>query len=63
MLRSAAEIVFVNRGMLGWYADRYPFAASRMTVVPNGWEPEILGRGADHAARRPAPCASATSAR
>lgn len=42
-LRDAAEIVFVNRGMLGWYADRYPQAAPRMTVVPNGWEPEILG--------------------
>jgi glycosyltransferase involved in cell wall biosynthesis len=43
VLRDAAEIVFVNRGMLQWYADRYPFAADRMTVVPNGWEPEILG--------------------
>lgn len=43
VLRDAAEVVFVNNGMRGWYADRYPFAAERMTVVPNGWEPEILG--------------------
>ena len=43
VLRSAAEVVFVNDGMRSWYADRYPQAADRMTVVPNGWEPEILG--------------------
>jgi len=44
VLRDAAEIVFVNDGMRRWHAERYPFAADRMTVVPNGWEPEILGR-------------------
>jgi glycosyltransferase involved in cell wall biosynthesis len=44
VLRDAAEIVFVNNGMRQWYRDRYPFAADRMTVVPNGWEPELLGR-------------------
>jgi glycosyltransferase involved in cell wall biosynthesis len=44
VLRGAAEIVFVNDGMRQWHRDRYPFAADRMTVVPNGWEPEILGR-------------------
>lgn len=43
VLAEASEIVFVNGGMRGWYADRYPAAADRMTVVPNGWEPEILG--------------------
>jgi len=43
VLRDAAEAVFVNEGMLRWHAERYPFAADRMTVVPNGWEPEILG--------------------
>jgi glycosyltransferase involved in cell wall biosynthesis len=48
VLAEAAEVVFVNDGMRGWYADRYPQAAGRMTVVPNGWEPEILGDpGAD----------------
>lgn len=55
VLRSASEIAFVNQGMLGWYADRYPFAASRMTVVPNGWEPEILGRGDGRTPRRDGP--------
>ncbi|NYI08475.1 glycosyltransferase [Allostreptomyces psammosilenae] len=43
VLRDAAEVVFVNEGMLRWHAERYPFAAGRMRVVPNGWEPEILG--------------------
>ncbi|HEY6595291.1 MAG TPA: glycosyltransferase [Asanoa sp.] len=46
VLRDAAEIVFVNNGMRQWHAERYPFAADRMTVVPNGWEPEILTRPA-----------------
>ncbi|WP_460917111.1 glycosyltransferase [Plantactinospora veratri] len=44
VLRHAAESVFVNDGMRQWHAERYPFAADRMKVVPNGWEPEILGR-------------------
>lgn len=42
VLREAAEVVFVNDGMRQWYAERYPFAADAMTVVPNGWEPEFL---------------------
>jgi len=54
VLASAAEVVFVNDGMRGWYADRYPRAAGRMTVVPNGWEPEILGEQAAAGADRPA---------
>ncbi|MFG1604183.1 glycosyltransferase [Actinoplanes sp. NPDC049265] len=44
VLRRASEVVFVNDGMRQWHRDRYPFAADRMTVVPNGWEPELLGR-------------------
>jgi glycosyltransferase involved in cell wall biosynthesis len=44
VLRDAAEIVFVNDGLRKWHAANYPFAAKRMTVVPNGWEPEILGQ-------------------
>lgn len=44
VLRDAAEIVFVNDGLRKWHAEQYPFAAKKMTVVPNGWEPEILGR-------------------
>jgi glycosyltransferase involved in cell wall biosynthesis len=46
VVRHAAEVVFVNDGMRRWYADRYPVAADRMQVVPNGWEPELLGRPA-----------------
>ncbi|HEU4348330.1 MAG TPA: glycosyltransferase [Actinoplanes sp.] len=52
VVRDAAEVVFVNDGMRRWYAERYPFAADRMRVVPNGWEPELLGRPAH---RRPDP--------
>lgn len=43
-LESSALTSFVNEGLRGWHAERYPAAADRMTVVPNGWEPEILGR-------------------
>ena len=55
VLRSAAEVVFVNDGMRSWYADRYPQAADRMTVVPNGWEPEILGEQASPGDRASTP--------
>jgi len=48
VVQDAAEVVFVNDGMRRWYADRYPSAAKRMEVVPNGWEPELLGRPAYH---------------
>jgi glycosyltransferase involved in cell wall biosynthesis len=43
VLRHAVEIVFVNDVLLRWHADRYPFAADRMAVVRNGWDPETLG--------------------
>jgi glycosyltransferase involved in cell wall biosynthesis len=43
IVRDAAEIVFVNDTMRRWAADRYPFAAERMTVVRNGWDPDTLG--------------------
>ncbi|WP_254370527.1 glycosyltransferase [Streptomyces sp. A3M-1-3] len=43
VLRDAAEIVFVNDGMRQWHIDRYPYARDKMTVVPNGWEPELFG--------------------
>jgi len=43
-LESSALTAFVNEGLRGWHAERYPSAAAQMTVVPNGWEPEILGR-------------------
>jgi len=43
-LEGAARSVFVNEGLRGWHAERYPAAAGRMTVTTNGWEPELLGR-------------------
>lgn len=43
-LEKSSLTAFVNEGLRGWHAERYPKAAERMTVVPNGWEPEILGR-------------------
>jgi glycosyltransferase involved in cell wall biosynthesis len=48
VVKDAAEVVFVNDGMRRWYADRYPSAKDRMQVVPNGWEPELLGRAEFH---------------
>jgi glycosyltransferase involved in cell wall biosynthesis len=43
-IEGAALSVFVNEGQRAWHAQRYPAAAGRMTVVTNGWEPELLGR-------------------
>lgn len=43
-IEGAAVTAFVNDAMRTWHAERYPAAADRMVVVPNGWEPEILGR-------------------
>jgi glycosyltransferase involved in cell wall biosynthesis len=42
ILRSAAHSVFVNDAMREWHAARYPFAADRMRVVLNGWDPEFF---------------------
>ena len=38
----AAATVFVNSALRGWHAERYPKAADRMMVVPNGWDPDLL---------------------
>ncbi len=43
VLDGAREALFVNEGMRTWHAERYPQDASRMSVVLNGWEPELLG--------------------
>ncbi|MEI5033377.1 glycosyltransferase family 4 protein [Streptomyces sp. S1A(2023)] len=61
VLRDASEIVFVNDGMRQWHIDRYPDAADRMTVVPNGWEPENCSVRLNTSRRmRNARCASDT---
>jgi glycosyltransferase involved in cell wall biosynthesis len=43
-VEGAAMTVFVNEGLRARHAELYPAAADRMTVVTNGWEPELLGR-------------------
>jgi len=42
ILRRASAASFVNEALRTWHAERYPFAADRMMVVPNGWDPELL---------------------
>jgi glycosyltransferase involved in cell wall biosynthesis len=39
---AAAQVWFVNRATREWHAARYPAAAPRFRVVPNGWDPELL---------------------
>ncbi|MBS2966046.1 glycosyltransferase [Actinocrinis puniceicyclus] len=43
-VEGSALTVFVNEGLRARHAQSYPAAADRMAVVPNGWEPELLGR-------------------
>lgn len=50
----AAGTVFVNDALRAWHAERYPRAADRMLVVPNGWDPDLLDVGPPE----PAPAAS-----
>ena len=38
MLTGVRRGLFVNEALRGWHADRYPEAADRMMVVPNGWD-------------------------
>lgn len=42
IIRDAGATVFVNEALRGWHAERYPAAADRMMVVPNGWDPDLL---------------------
>ncbi|MEE6259010.1 glycosyltransferase [Plantactinospora sonchi] len=41
VLSRASGIVFVNEALRDWHAERYPAAADRMLVVPNGWDPDL----------------------
>lgn len=43
LVEGAARTFFVNEGMREWYADRYPTAAQRMRVVPNGYDEAVVG--------------------
>ncbi|HEY7272034.1 MAG TPA: glycosyltransferase [Actinoplanes sp.] len=42
MIGRSAATVFVNDALRSWHAQRYPRAADRMLVVPNGWDPDLL---------------------
>ncbi|WP_436526309.1 glycosyltransferase [Actinoplanes sp. HUAS TT8] len=45
IIGDADHTVFVNNALRSWHADRYPKAAERMMVVPNGWDPDLLDVG------------------
>ena len=42
VIGGSAATVFVNNALRHWHAERYPKAADRMLVVPNGWDPDLL---------------------
>jgi glycosyltransferase involved in cell wall biosynthesis len=44
----ASRIFFVNEATRRWHAERYPRAAARMRVVPNGYDDEISGQRPVH---------------
>lgn len=43
VIDGAARIVFVNAAQREWYGQRYAASDGRMTVVENGFDPELLG--------------------
>ncbi len=45
VIGKSAATVFVNNALREWHAERYPDAADRMLVVPNGWDPDLLDVG------------------
>ncbi len=45
IIGDSSHTVFVNDALRAWHADRYPRAAERMMVVPNGWDPDLLDVG------------------
>jgi glycosyltransferase involved in cell wall biosynthesis len=45
LMRRAAAVVFVNQAQLDWHADRYPTDASRMMVLPNGFDADLVSAG------------------
>lgn len=42
VLRKASAAVFVNDALRRWHAERYPEAADKMMIVPNGWDSDVL---------------------
>ncbi|MDR1188926.1 MAG: hypothetical protein LBK95_16010, partial [Bifidobacteriaceae bacterium] len=49
-IAAAAQTWFINQDILDWHAARYPAVADRFRLVPNGWDPELLGLNLDDAA-------------
>ncbi|MDR1633778.1 MAG: glycosyltransferase [Bifidobacteriaceae bacterium] len=45
LMGAAAQAWFINQDILDWHADRYPHAADRFRLVPNGWDPELARCG------------------
>ncbi len=43
LIGSAARVTFVNAALRHWHAQRYPDAADRMRVLPNGYDADLLG--------------------
>ncbi|MDR0594776.1 MAG: glycosyltransferase [Bifidobacteriaceae bacterium] len=60
LMGSAAQAWFINQDILDWHAERYPAAAERFRLVPNGWDPELLALD-DAAAAVPSPGPSSGS--
>lgn len=42
-LQAAHEVWFVNDAIRQWHRKEYPFAADKMQVVMNGWDPALFG--------------------
>jgi glycosyltransferase involved in cell wall biosynthesis len=45
LIAAASQVWFINQDILDWHATRYPAAASRFRLVPNGWDPSLLDLG------------------
>ncbi|GEL95165.1 glycosyltransferase [Cellulomonas composti] len=52
LVAGASRLTFVNEALREWHAQRYPAAAERMLVLPNGYDADLLG---EPAFRPPAP--------
>lgn len=42
IIEGASAVVFVNDALRQWHAERYPAAAEKMMVVPNGWDSDLV---------------------
>lgn len=42
LVREASALTFVNEPMRAWHSEKYPEAATKMHVVENGYDPELV---------------------